>query len=67
MGDIAENGTREQYRNGNQRGERENRNVQIFLRAVEAQRKILSELQLTPASRKTSQQLSLLDDGFNAF
>lgn len=65
--DIAAKGLRDKYRNGRQVVDRENKSINTIQRCIEQQRKLMSELRITPASRKTVQQGSMFDDSFDAF
>lgn len=65
--DIREHGLRKIFNNGRQRMEIENKSVGTLQRCIEEQRKLMAELQITPASRKGSQQLGMFDDGFDDF
>ena len=65
--DIREKGLRDKYRNGRQVVDRENKSINTIQRCIEQQRKLMSELRITPASRRTAQQGSLFDDGFDSF
>lgn len=65
--DVRQKGIRDQYRNGRQMCDRENKSINAIQRCIEQQRKLMSELGITPASRKTHKQGSLLDDDFGSF
>ncbi len=65
--DVAAKGIRDPYRNGRQVLDRENRSIGTIQRCIEQQRKLMSELRITPASRRDSLTGSLLDDGFADF
>ncbi len=65
--DIADKGLRDKYRNGRQIVERENKSISTIQRCIEQQRKLMSELRITPASRRTSRQGSMFDDDFDTF
>lgn len=65
--DVRQKGIRDKYRNGRQSCERENKSINAIQRCIEQQRKLMSELQITPASRKSYMQGSLLDDDFGSF
>lgn len=65
--DIRQKGIRDKYRNGRQIVDRENKSINTIQRCIEQQRKLMSELRITPASRKTAQQGSIFDDNFDSF
>lgn len=65
--DVRQKGIRDKYRNGRQTVDRENKSINTIQRCIEQQRKLMSELRITPASRKTSMQGSLFDDDFGTF
>ena len=65
--DIRQKGLRDKYRNGRQVVDRENKSINTIQRCIEQQRKLMSELRITPASRKVTAQGSMFDDGFDAF
>lgn len=65
--DIKQKGLRDPFRNGRQTVDRENRSVGTVQRCIEAQRKLMAELRITPQSRRDAQQGSLFDDGFAGF
>lgn len=65
--DINTRGLRDKYRNGRQIVERDNKSIATIQRCIEQQRKLMSELRITPASRKTTRQGSMFDDDFDTF
>lgn len=68
IADIKERGVVELFKNGSQEMMRDNKSVDKVMKIVEQQRKQLSELQLTPASRKAiTKNLKSKVDEFEAF
>lgn len=65
--DIRQKGIRDKYRNGRQIVDRENKSINTIQRCIEQQRKLMSELRITPASRRTATQGSIFDDSFDSF
>lgn len=66
--DIRTNGVTKDFNNGRQRLKVENKSIGTLQRSIEQQRKLMNELQITPASRKGMMQLGMFgDDGFDSF
>lgn len=65
--DVRQKGIRDKYRNGRQTVDRENKSINTIQRCIEQQRKLMSELRITPASRRTATQGSIFDDSFDSF
>jgi phage terminase small subunit len=64
--DVKERGVIELFKNGSQEIFRENKSVDKILKIVEQQRKLLSELCLTPSSAKRVAEVVEVDE-FEAF
>lgn len=65
LGDVAERGIMVEFKNGKQHMIVENKSVQQIRTIMDQQRKHLSELRLTPGSRKAAP--IILDDEFGNF
>lgn len=66
--DLEEKGLRKRWTNGRQVMDVENKSVGVLQRSIEQQRKLMNELQITPASRKGAMQLGMFGgDDFDGF
>ena len=62
LDDLKQRGVVEFFKNGSQEMYRENKSVDKILKVVEQQRKLLAELQLTPASEKKVAEVVEVDE-----